>query len=171
MKCPPAFVYGGLWLGLDVATKAWAHDTLTSGDRIVIPGFFRLSLVHNRGIAFGLFDHAGGSGTFLQSLVLVCVAMVAFGTVSVYVLRAPAEARWTQASLGLLLGGIAGNMLDRIANGYVVDFLDFDLYFFRFPTFNVADTGITVGVILLLLISVRHPQMLTYFDAPARRDG
>jgi signal peptidase II len=167
MTFRPAFLYGGLWLGLDMATKDWAQRILQGRDILVVPGFFQLSLVHNSGIAFGLFDEPGAGATPVKSLLLVCVALAALAIVSRYALRTPPGAHWTQLALGLLLGGITGNMADRLIHSYVVDFLEFDLYFFKFPTFNVADSGITIGVILLFLISLRHPDMFT--DSPAVR--
>ena len=159
MKVPPAFFFGAAWLGLDLGTKQWAHRALQFHDIELVPHFFRLSLVRNSGIAFGLFDNAGAGGG-IKSVVLVCVALAALLIVGTHAARTPARARWAQLALGLLLGGITGNMIDRIRHYSVVDFLDFDLYFFKFPTFNVADCGITIGVALLILMTLRHPGTL-----------
>lgn len=149
MKIPPAFVYGLVILGLDIWSKNWVHENLWDHDVEVIPRFFKLSLVHNHGIAFGLFDY--GSSHPVKSLILISVALVALGTVISFALKTPAGAAIPQMALGFLLGGILGNLVDRILRSYVVDFLEFNFYFFKFPTFNLADTGITIGIGLLLL--------------------
>ncbi|MBI4456198.1 MAG: signal peptidase II [Acidobacteria bacterium] len=155
MRIPQAFIYGSILLGLDLWTKNWAHQHLQHRDVELIPRFFKLSLVHNRGIAFGLFDDPVAVSP-IKSLVLISVALAALLVVSTYAFRTPPRARAAHLALGFLLGGILGNMIDRIAHFYVIDFLDFNLYFFKFPTFNLADTGITVGVVLLLLLEALH---------------
>jgi signal peptidase II len=159
MKLPVAFLYGLGLLGLDVSSKNWAQQHLQRQDIEVIPNFFKLSLVRNYGIAFGLFDDSKGASR-LQLALLVLVAVVALIVVVAYVLRSPPGASVTQWGLGFLMGGILGNMTDRLLHAGVVDFLEFNLYWFKFPTFNVADTGITLGVALLLLESFAEREVL-----------
>ncbi|MBI2821274.1 MAG: signal peptidase II [Acidobacteria bacterium] len=113
MRIPAAFLYGLVLLGLDVWTKNWAHRNLQERDLELIAGFFKLSLVHNAGIAFGLFDDPAGA-SLLQSLVLILVALVAWSVVVVYAVRTPPDAHTAHWALGFLLGGISGNMLDRV---------------------------------------------------------
>jgi signal peptidase II len=124
---------------VDQLTKWWAVDRLPSGPVHVI---WRLdfSLSYNTGSAFSLFQNATG--------ILVVVAVVLVGVLLVLVWRAPTLGR--AAILGLILGGALGNLSDRFfrgQHGAVVDFVDFHF----FPTFNVADSCITVGCILLIL--------------------
>lgn len=165
MRFPPAFFYGLGVLGLDLWSKQWAQQRLQQRDLDVIAHFFKLSLVHNNGIAFGLLDDPAGGGR-VKATLLIAVAIVALVIVAVYALRTPPGARTTQLALGFLMGGILGNMTDRVLHSYVVDFLDFDLYFFKFPTFNLADSGITVGVGLLLLASFQDEKA-----SPVARGG
>ena len=129
-------------LGLDQATKWWALRVLQLGETTpVIPGLFHLTLVHNPGVAFGLFARTG------WIVVVAAVAIVAVLTATS--LRSPAAdgptASRTWLAMGLILGGAVGNLIDRIRYGGVVDFLDFRVW----PVFNVADSSITVGAALI----------------------
>ncbi|HEY2933918.1 MAG TPA: signal peptidase II [Acidobacteriota bacterium] len=149
MRLPSALLYGLITVALDLGTKSWALQTLRLRDIEVIPYFFRLSLVHNYGIAFGFFSYQSSSR--LKSILLISVAVLALISVAAYAFKPSSHRRLQQLALGLLMGGILGNLADRALHSYVVDFLEFNLYFFKFPTFNIADSGITVGVGLLLL--------------------
>ena len=124
---------------LDQATKAWAQHALSDIVSLpVIPGFFHLTLVHNSGVAFGLFQD--------QSLLVFCGVLVILGGLFWVILRKQALRRGAAAgSLGLILGGALGNLIDRIRFGGVVDFLDFQVW----PVFNLADSCITVGAVWL----------------------
>jgi signal peptidase II len=139
-----------LIFGLDQATKAWIAFRLPSGggEAIpVIPGFFDLIHVGNTGAAWSLFT--GRS---------VLLALLAAGTlVAIYVGRSALglPAVRAQVAFGLLCGGIAGNLTDRIARGHVVDFLDFHFGRYAYPTFNVADSAICVGVAWYAWYSLR----------------
>jgi len=151
--------YGRFWsvllvvLVADQASKAWvrAHIPLyTYNDPPPIPvidGFFYFVHVDNTGAAWSMFEH------FPRALAALGVAALA----AVYWFRRELELRKTflQYTFGLLCGGIIGNLVDRIINGSVVDFLDFHLPGYRYPAFNVADSGITVGVIIYLAYSFR----------------
>ncbi len=154
MRIPAAFFYALAVLGIDLWSKHWVHNHLQDRDIEVISGFFKLSLVHNHGIAFGLFDH--GSSHPIKSLILISVAIIALAAVISYAIKTPPGAVGSHVGLGFLLGGILGNLIDRILQSYVVDFLEFNLYFFKFPTFNLADAGITIGIGLLMLETLRE---------------
>jgi signal peptidase II len=136
-------------LAVDQLTKWWALSTLDSGDIEVIGGFLRLHLTMNTGAAFSLFQ---GNG---QVLGLVAIGVVAL----IYSVLGDASRRIEAISLGLVLGGAVGNLADRAVrgdsflSGAVVDWID--LWFI--PTFNVADSGITIGVALLVLAAVLRP--------------
>jgi signal peptidase II len=113
----------------------------------VIPGFFNLVHVGNTGAAWSLFS---GRSTML--------ALLGIGTLAaIYYWRHSLGLRvlWLQISFGLLCGGIAGNLLDRIRQGYVTDFLDFHFGSYVFPTFNIADSGICIGVAIYLWQSMK----------------
>lgn len=142
--------------GLDQVTKAWINARLPLGSYgpyagiEVIPGFFNLVHVGNTGAAWSMFT---GEGFFLA--ILACVTLLA-----IYFWRRALglRARPTQVAFGLLCGGILGNLVDRLLHGHVIDFLDFHFGSYVYPTFNVADSGICVGVILYLWHSLRHPE-------------
>jgi len=131
-------------LGIDQFTKWLVATRMAEFETIeVIPGFFSIQFVYNQGAAFGILQN--------QTWLLVLVAGAAVGAI-VYYLRLPEAQRGLMPlALGLLLGGTLGNLTDRIRLGRVVDFFLFYWRDYRFPNFNVADIGITVGVTLLIL--------------------
>jgi signal peptidase II len=131
----------------DQLTKAWIKATLAPGASMSVIGDL-LRLVHgqNSGALFGLFrDNALLFG--LVSLAVIALIVVYHGR--------SGRSLYLSVTLGLLLGGALGNMIDRLTIGYVVDFVDAGIGDVRFYTFNVADTGISLAVVLLLLVAVR----------------
>ena len=145
-------------LVLDQLTKAWiisGLDLRELGHIQVLPPLFNLTWVENRGVSFGLFGD--GSARWMLSAFSIAVA----GILGWWALRA--DRRLLISAIGLIMGGALGNVIDRIRFGFVVDFLDVSgPHFFlgsmkiNFPwIFNVADSAITVGVVLLLLDSLR----------------
>ena len=151
-------------LVLDQATKAWicarlSYPTYGPPRHIaVIDDFFNLVNVGNTGAAWSLFS---GRSTFLA---LLAVATL----IAIFAWRRQLGLRlWTvQVSFGLLCGGIVGNLVDRLVHGHVIDFLDFHFGSYIYPTFNVADSGICVGVAIYLLHSLRQPE-----EPPAGPEG
>ena len=143
----PAFLIS---FALDQATKLWIDGTLSYADRIpVVEGFFYITHVRNPGAAFGLFTDAPPAIrlTLFVGITLVAIAMI----LSFYRRLAPGD-RLSALSLGLILGGAVGNLVDRIARGEVVDFLKFILWGgYEWPDFNLADSFIVVGVALLVI--------------------
>lgn len=124
-------------LCLDQVTKAWVLRALMLGQSTpIVPGLFHLTLVKNPGVAFGLFAHCGG--------LVTAAAFVIVGGMVAVALRPPVSRAQILAA-GLILGGAIGNVVDRLRFGGVVDFFDFRVW----PVFNVADSGITVGAMLL----------------------
>ena len=111
-----------------------------------ISGFFNLVLVYNKGAAFSFLADAPG----WQAPLLIGFALAAAGIVTALILRNPAKSLFC-ASLALILGGAIGNLIDRLRFGQVVDFLDFHALGWHWPAFNVADSAITVGAVLLIL--------------------
>lgn len=113
----------------------------------IIPGFFNLVHVGNTGAAWSLFS---GRSTMLAILGIFTLGAIYYWRHSLGL-----RMLWLQISFGLLCGGIAGNLLDRIREGYVTDFLDFHFGSYVFPTFNIADSGICIGVGIYLWQSMR----------------
>ncbi len=129
-------------LGLDQMTKILASARLVPGEPEPVLGqFLRLTLVHNTGAAFGLFP---GS-----RLPFILVSVLAIAVVLYLFARDAYRSLWNRVLLGCILGGALGNLVDRIRWGRVVDFIDVGLGSIRWPVFNVADSAVTLGVILL----------------------
>ena len=144
-----------LWLTfgviiLDLGSKSVASFYLSSFTSMQITPFLNLTLVHNTGSAFGFL--ANQSGWQLWLFVAIAIA-VSIG-ILVYLWRASMHP-FAAAALSLILGGTLGNLYDRIVNGYVVDFIDFHFKDYHWPAFNVADSAITLGVILIILSAFR----------------
>jgi signal peptidase II len=119
------------------------------GNVSVIPGFFSISHIHNRGAIFGAFSQ---SSSPLVAIALAAASLFALVMVVVYFFRTPPSQKGMKISLTLIMAGALGNFIDRIARGYVVDFLEFHVRRAYFPTFNVADSCITIGALLLVFI-------------------
>lgn len=113
----------------------------------VIPGFFSLTLVHNRGAAFGMFSDAHHT---LRTVFLVSVSVVAVILLAVFFLKSRPHDRMGRVAAVLVMGGAVGNLIDRLRFGQVVDFLDVYVGRYHWPAFNVADSAITIGIALFL---------------------
>jgi len=118
------------------------------GEAHPITGFFNLVLVFNRGAAFSFLASAGG----WQAPLFIVFALVASGIVSWLIVKDPRKNLFC-LGLALILGGALGNLVDRLRFGHVVDFLDFHAMGWHWPAFNVADSAITVGALILVLES------------------
>lgn len=139
---------GGVLL-LDQLSKALVVRHIPLFDTVpVIPGFFRLWHVQNFGAVWGLFSEHGPSAI---SWVITGIAMVALTVVTVLFCRTPAGCRCERIAYSLIIGGAAGNIVDRLRCGYVTDFLDMFVGIHHWPTYNVADSAICVGVGLLAI--------------------
>ncbi len=133
---------------LDLGTKWWVHNTEWLQYYSVIDGFFSIQYTENEGIAFGLFHTLQSDW---KPLILTAMAAVALFIVFYSIWSAPTEQRLPFFSMGLLLGGISGNLVDRLLHHHVVDFLHLHWgNYFAWPTFNLADAAITCGVLLIL---------------------
>ena len=165
MKIPrityAAYGFAIVVIVLDQLTKAWVMGGLDLREMGHVPVWsplFSLTWVENRGVSFGLFGD--GSARWMLSAFSIAVA----GILGWWALRA--DRRLLITAIGLIMGGALGNVIDRIRFGYVVDFLDFSgPHFFlgsmkiNFPwIFNVADSAICIGVVLLILDSLRAEQ-------------
>jgi signal peptidase II len=144
---------------LDRITKWAIAQTIPLEDAInIIPGFFRLTHLENTGAAFSLF--ADSSSPFRTTL-LIAFSAAALSVVSVLLWKDRRVFHSGTLALSLILGGAVGNLWDRIANGKVTDFLDFYIGIHHWPPFNVADSAIVVGALLLFMRMLRkdhHPQ-------------
>ncbi len=134
---------------LDQASKYIVLRRFMLGESItVIPAFFNLTYLRNTGAVWGIFQHQNEWLALLSLLVLIVIACC---------YRRLADDRSVHfIALACMMGGIAGNLIDRIKLGWVVDFLDFHLYGYHWPCFNIADAAICIGVILYIASSLRH---------------
>lgn len=125
---------------LDQSTKFLAVARLTlNSPNPVIPNVFNLTLIYNTGGAFGIFRDK--SMFFISLSILAIVYILFYLKIKKYTL-------WKEIAIGFILGGVAGNLIDRARFGYVIDFLDFRIW----PIFNIADSAITIGVGLLIVL-------------------
>jgi signal peptidase II len=146
------FALAALVVALDQLSKWAVLGHFAPGERRALGEFFNMVLVFNKGAAFSFLADAPG----WQTPVLVTFALVAAAMVSVLIVRSP-QRRALCTGLALILGGALGNVIDRLRFGSVVDFLDFHALGWHWPAFNVADSAICVGAVLLILEGfVRH---------------
>jgi signal peptidase II len=143
-------------LALDHLTKYWVSSRMSLGDNIeVIRGWLRISYVLNYGVAFGLFSEPQ---SVWKPYLLGGMAVAAVVVIVIYSLRMPPGRVFLQASLAIITGGILGNFIDRMLHGFVVDFIEMHIRNrFFWPTFNIADSAITIGIVMLLIDTLRHP--------------
>ncbi len=135
---------------LDQATKYAAVAALMDKPPLEVTSFFNLLLVYNRGAAFSVLADAGG----WQRELFTGIAIVASVWMAYLLRRYPQQSLFCLA-LSLVLGGAIGNVIDRISIGAVVDFLDFHAFGWHWPAFNVADSAITCGAVLLIWDGLR----------------
>ena len=155
----PYIVVAAATLALDRWTKTLIQKHFDLNESIsVIDGFFNITYVRNTGVAFGIFDPLSLPA---KSVLLSVFTAFAAVVVITYSVRSSLRNRLLQFALALVLGGALGNLYDRLAYGYVVDFLEFYVRTYHWPSFNVADSAISIGVILLALEILRN-------EAPSR---
>ena len=153
---------GGGVIVLDQITKAVVLSHLAPGTHVdVVDGFVTLTLVMNPGLAFGLLGGVPAGWRWVVA-VLSVAALIVLARVALRVL--PEGGGLDQVAIGLIFGGAIGNLIDRLRFGAVVDFVDLHVRGYHWPAFNVADSAITVGVILLALRLLLRP---TAPSAPA----
>ncbi len=146
----PFFILILVLLAIDQITKAIIAATIPFyGSVPVIPGFFALSHVRNKGAIFGIFSQTGSP---LTTVLLTAASLLALGMVIFYFFKTPSSQKPMKITLTLILAGAFGNLIDRLFRGYVVDFLEVHVKSFYWPTFNVADSCISIGALVLVVI-------------------
>ena len=141
-----------LWLGfivviLDQWTKFLALKHLSLNNPYTVMPFFNFTLTFNAGSAFSFLSSASG----WQIWLLIGLAVIVCLLILVWLGRIPRQAHWLAISLVLIFGGALGNLIDRFHYGYVVDFIDVYVKNWHYPTFNLADTAICIGVTMLII--------------------
>lgn len=137
---------------LDLITKAIIQKSLVPGETLVVTPFFNLVLAFNTGAAFSFLANAGGwqREFFIAMTVVISIFLL-------WMMRRHPHNRLLCLALALVFGGAMGNLYDRVVLGHVVDFIQVHAAGHAFPAFNVADSAISVGAVLLILDSFRKP--------------
>lgn len=138
-----SLIFANLLIVADLLSKGWADDVLRQGPIKIINGFFDFSLAYNNGVSFSMFNNIANGDVILSSMAItvgIIIAIAAFGV------RSKTEA------LGFLMifSGALGNGIDRIVNGHVIDFIDVYYKNWHYPTFNLADCFIFLGVVIII---------------------
>ena len=134
---------------VDQVSKAVMVAAVMQPPRLIeITPFLNLTLGFNTGVSFGLFRDTFAEAPYVLSLISAAIVLLVFWW------AATARSRWDVVGLGLIAGGAAGNVIDRVRQGAVTDFLDLHAFGWHWPTFNLADVEITFGVVLLLFGSI-----------------
>ncbi len=144
-----------LWIAvsvlvLDQASKWLALEKLTLHESIPLVPSLNLTLVFNKGAAFGFLSTASG----WQNLFFIGIAVAATAVILYLLRRTGAKDRLMAVALMLILGGAIGNLIDRLLYGHVVDFIDVYYGAWHWPAFNVADSGITIGAVMIALDAI-----------------
>ncbi|MGD8962476.1 MAG: signal peptidase II [Desulfobacterales bacterium] len=138
----------GAIIFLDQATKEIVLRSIPLNATLpVIDGFFNLTHIHNPGGAFGLMANLS---PVMRSIIFLFISSLAVGLIFYFYKKTPEHYAWLSAAFALIFGGAIGNLIDRIRFGRVVDFLDFYLGNLHWPTFNVADSAISIGIGIFL---------------------
>lgn len=136
---------------VDQVTKSWVAHALSDGDRLFVTPFFNLVLAYNSGAAFSMLAQAGG----WQRVLFMAIAVAASVTILAMLRRHAGDKRFC-LGLSLILGGALGNLVDRVAIGRVVDFIEVHAAGYYFPAFNAADSAITIGAAILIWDGLRR---------------
>lgn len=137
----------GIIIAADQYTKHLAVNYLDYLEPYRLLAFFNLTLSHNKGVAFSFLSQAGG----WQRWLFMAIAIVVSTVIIFWLQRLKPNQKLTACALALILGGTLGNLWDRTMMGYVIDFLHFHIYDWSYPIFNVADSAICVGALMLIV--------------------
>ena len=137
-----------VFLIIDIVSKLVVSNLMDVHDSIiVIKNFFYITYVRNTGAAWSIFSD--------KTWMLVLVSLVIISVIVIYVLKNKPKSMLEKVGYSMILGGAIGNFIDRIIYGYVIDFLDFYIFGYSYPIFNLADTFIVIGVLLLVIYTWR----------------
>lgn len=150
----------GLVIVLDQLTKWLAETNLTLYRPVPVLPFFNLTLMYNTGAAFSFLANAGGWQRWFFLILSLIISII----LVIWLSRLKAGEGRLAVALALILGGAVGNLIDRALYGYVIDFLDFYYGQWHWPAFNLADSAITIGAILLIVDSLLRAQQTPEAD-------
>ncbi len=146
MKKKP-YIIAFFFFIIDLISKQLINHLLELGHSIkVIDNFFNVTHIHNKGAAWSILED--------KRILLLIITVIALFLINKYMNKEKLS-NLESTSYGMILGGIVGNLFDRIVFGYVIDFLDFKLFGYNYPIFNLADTFIVIGIGIMIIISIR----------------
>lgn len=142
------FIISFIILIIDIISKRLVIGNLATSESVsVIDNFFRITYAENTGVAFSLIE--GYVGFIIMMTVIVIIMIFKY-------VKSNNINKYEEIGYSFILGGALGNLLDRVIYGYVIDFLDFNIFGYDFPIFNIADSFIVIGVLILGIISFRE---------------
>jgi signal peptidase II len=141
-----------IFLVLDQVTKQLAATNMDLGQSINVLSFFNITYVHNPGAAFSFLADQGG----WQRWLFTAIAAIASVVFIVWLAKTPKQQVLLGVAFSFMLSGALGNLIDRVLFGYVIDFLDFYGFGYHFPAFNIADSMIFIGAVLMILDSFKN---------------
>ena len=137
-----------IFLIIDIISKLIVSRVCTLNNSVsVINNFFSITYTHNYGGAWSLF-----SGS---TILITVISIIVIIGIIIYLSKKKINNKIESLGYAFLLGGAIGNLIDRIIYGYVIDFLDFNIFGYNFPIFNIADMGIVIGIFLIIVIEIR----------------
>jgi len=145
------FILAFIIIAVDLYTKYLANTWLEFAQPVKVTSFFNFTLLYNHGAAFSLLSN---DQTSWQMIMFATISLITAIVLIYLIVKQPTSARLNLISFSLILGGALGNFYDRAFQGYVIDFLDFHIDNYHWPSFNIADSAITCGIILLILASL-----------------
>ena len=147
MKNKKIYIISVIVLLIDALSKYIISTKMNINASIkIIKDFFYLTYIHNKGAAFGILEN---------NIIFLVIISVIFLALFIYYIEKNKMNKVEEVAYSFILGGVLGNLLDRIFRGYVIDFLDFKIFGYDYPVFNMADSFIVIGVIFLLMWNIR----------------
>jgi len=128
------------FIKITISTKMLVHDSIT-----IISNFFNITFVKNYGAAYSIF--------YGNTIFLILISIISLFLIYFFLIKNKEFKKIDVFSYGILIGGILGNLIDRVIHGYVIDFLDFKIFGYDFPVFNIADICIVISVFLIIIFS------------------
>jgi len=148
MKKIKIYIISIIILFIDFLTKYIITSNMSlNSSKEIIKDFFYLTYIHNEGAAFGILDN---NVVFLIGISLTFLIMF------IYYIEKNSYNKIQEIAYSFLLGGVVGNLIDRIFRGYVIDFLDFKIFSYDYPVFNMADSFIVIGIIILIVVYIKE---------------
>ena len=142
------YIISIICLLIDILSKVFISSKLSLGtSKVIIKDFFELTLVHNEGAAFGVLHGK------VPILLIISIIFIGF---FIYMIEKNKISKYEEISYGLILGGVIGNLIDRLFRGYVIDFFNFYIFGYDYPVFNLADTFIVIGVLIIIVFTIKE---------------